>query len=70
MKKMRDYPLCGPRESRYNDPCEMGRRVATVMTPQRMSRQGVTPTAEIRGNQMWQPRRRQPRGSTQTLTAQ
>ena len=28
-----------------------GRRVATVMTPQRMSRQGVTPTAEIRGNQ-------------------
>ena len=51
MKKSRDYPLCGGRESRYNDPGDMGRRVATVMTPQRMSCQGVMSSAGFCGNQ-------------------
>ena len=50
MKKSRDYPLCGPRERRYNDRCDMGRRVATNMTLQCMPCQGVMTSAAICGN--------------------
>ena len=51
MKKSRDYPLCGPRERRYNDRYDMGRRVATNMTLQCMSCQGLMTSAAICGNQ-------------------